>query len=57
MSPALKPIKLYSHAFGPNPWKVAIIMEELNIPYVSEYIDFFEIKKVNRIDYIENRCW
>lgn len=30
---SLKPITLYSHAAGPNPWKVAIILEELGVPY------------------------
>jgi glutathione S-transferase len=30
---SLKPITLWSHAGGPNPWKVAIIMNELNLPY------------------------
>lgn len=37
---AEKPIKLYSHAGGPNPWKVAIIFEELGIPYTTELMDF-----------------
>jgi len=36
---SLKPIKLFSHASGPNPWKVAIILEELSIPYESEFMD------------------
>lgn len=40
-----KPIKLYSHPGGPNPWKVAIIMRELNIPYESVIMDFSELKK------------
>lgn len=42
---AEKPIKLYSHAGGPNPWKVAIIMNELNIPYHSELMEFENLKK------------
>ena len=42
-----KPIKLYSHASGPNPWKVVIIMEELGIPYESEMLDFSVVKKVS----------
>lgn len=44
---SLKSITLYSHPTGPNPWKVAIIMEELDIPYESEMIDFSVIKKVS----------
>ena len=42
-----KPIKLYSHATGPNPWKVVIIMEELAIPYEAEMVDFKVIKQVS----------
>ncbi|KAF4999792.1 hypothetical protein FDECE_11393 [Fusarium decemcellulare] len=33
MSPNLKPIKLYMNTTGPNPVKVAIILEELGLPY------------------------
>jgi len=45
MSSSLKPIHLYSHASGPNPWKVAIVLEELGIPYESEFMDMGELKK------------
>ena len=34
-----KPIKLYSHASGPNPWKVVIILEELGVKYDTEFVD------------------
>ncbi|KAF2162069.1 hypothetical protein M409DRAFT_27448 [Zasmidium cellare ATCC 36951] len=40
-----KPIKLYSHPGGPNPWKVAIILTELGIPYNSEVMDFAQLKQ------------
>jgi glutathione S-transferase len=30
---SLKPLTLWSHAGGPNPWKVAIILNELSLPY------------------------
>jgi glutathione S-transferase len=40
----LKPLKLYSHKKGPNPWKVAVILEELAIPYVTEYMEFEDTK-------------
>ncbi|KFY01413.1 hypothetical protein V490_00926 [Pseudogymnoascus sp. VKM F-3557] len=41
----LKPIVLYSHARGPNPWKVAMILAELNIPYKTEFLEFSELKQ------------
>ncbi|KAJ5100130.1 hypothetical protein N7532_007131 [Penicillium argentinense] len=42
----MQPIAIYSHQYGPNPWKVALILEELNIPYTTEFIDFTAVKKV-----------
>ncbi|KAI9710324.1 MAG: glutathione S- transferase, nitrogen catabolite repression regulator [Bogoriella megaspora] len=41
----VKPITLWSHASGPNPWRVAIILQELGIPYENKFIDFGELKK------------
>jgi len=35
----MKPITLYSHATGPNPWKVAIVLEELGLEYETKFID------------------
>ena len=35
----MKPIHLYSHRSGPNPWRVAIILEELGLPYETEFMD------------------
>ncbi|KAK5700760.1 hypothetical protein LTR97_005277 [Elasticomyces elasticus] len=40
-----KPIKLYSHAGGPNPWKVAIFLNELELPYETELMQFPDLKK------------
>ncbi|KAI9757229.1 MAG: hypothetical protein M4579_003529 [Chaenotheca gracillima] len=40
-----KPITLYSHASGPNPWKVAFILQELGLPYTSKMVDFGDLKK------------
>jgi len=34
------PITLFSHAGGPNGWKVAIVMEELGLKYEPKYLDF-----------------
>ncbi|KAL5356762.1 glutathione S-transferase [Aspergillus floccosus] len=42
---SLKPITLYSHASGPNPWKVVAVLEDLNIPYETKFVPFSEVKK------------
>ncbi|KAK1150214.1 glutathione S- transferase, nitrogen catabolite repression regulator [Aspergillus melleus] len=41
----MQPITLYSHQYGPNPWKVALIMEELQIPYTTTFVNFADVKK------------
>ncbi|KHN97233.1 glutathione-s-transferase theta, gst [Metarhizium album ARSEF 1941] len=41
----LKPMTLHSHAAGPNPWKVALILEELGLPYKNEFLDFKQVKQ------------
>ena len=33
-------IKLFTHATGPNGWKVAAVLEELNLPYEPKYLQF-----------------
>ncbi len=40
-----QPITLYSHATGPNPWKVAIILEELGLKYESKFVEMADMKK------------
>ncbi|KPI37600.1 Glutathione S-transferase 2 [Cyphellophora attinorum] len=35
---SLKPLTLWSHAGGPNPWKVAIILNELDVPYENKVL-------------------
>ena len=42
---SLKPITLWGHDSGPNAWKVAMILEELNIPYTFKIIEFPDMKK------------
>ncbi|KAH8675580.1 putative glutathione S-transferase [Xylariales sp. PMI_506] len=42
---SLKPITLWGHASGANPWKVAMILEELNLPYTIKMIEFPDMKK------------
>ncbi|KAJ5524847.1 hypothetical protein N7513_009963 [Penicillium frequentans] len=42
---SLKPITLYGHGPGPNPWKVIMVLKELGIPYVSKTVEWSEIKK------------
>lgn len=36
---SLKPIILYSHQSGPNPWKVTILMEELGLKYDTKWLE------------------
>ena len=40
----IKPIQLYSHASGPNPWKVVMVLEELEIPFETTVVDKTELK-------------
>ncbi|EKM53801.1 uncharacterized protein PHACADRAFT_260333 [Phanerochaete carnosa HHB-10118-sp] len=35
-----KQFTLYSHAKGPNGWKVAIVLEELGLTYETTFLDF-----------------
>lgn len=42
---SLKPIVLYSHVTGPNPWKVVAIFEELGLPYETKLLQFPEMKQ------------
>ncbi|KAM0326093.1 hypothetical protein ACHAQA_006686 [Verticillium albo-atrum] len=39
-----KPITLWSHIAGPNPWKVAMVLEDLNVPHETKLIDFPDMK-------------
>ncbi|KAM0540819.1 hypothetical protein ACHAPJ_013489 [Fusarium lateritium] len=43
--PAFEPLIIHSNQFGCNPWKVAIILEELEIPYEHHFVAFGDMKK------------
>lgn len=49
-----KQFTLYSHSIGPNPWKVAIIFEELGLSYHSIHISFDVVKKAPYTDICVN---
>lgn len=42
---SLQPIKLYGDGAGPNPWKVVLVLEELDIPYVKTAVEWADMKK------------
>ncbi|PQE07106.1 Glutathione S-transferase protein [Rutstroemia sp. NJR-2017a BVV2] len=37
------PIKVFSHASGPNSWKINILLDELNIPYETVFKGFEDL--------------
>ncbi|KAL4924018.1 glutathione S-transferase tpcF [Aspergillus undulatus] len=41
----LQPIKVYGASFGPNPFKISIILGELNLPTEMIPIEFSDLKK------------
>ncbi|KAF2478186.1 glutathione S-transferase II [Lindgomyces ingoldianus] len=45
-----KPIKVWMAPPGPNPWKVVLILEELDIPYEIVSFKFDDVKKKPFID-------
>ncbi|VUC23056.1 unnamed protein product [Clonostachys rosea] len=42
---SLETLTIHSNQFGCNPWKVAIVLEELGVPYKHEFISFADMKK------------
>lgn len=42
---SLKPITLWGHTSGPNAWKVAMVLEELDVPYTNKLIEMPDMKK------------
>ncbi|KAI0456311.1 glutathione S-transferase II [Xylaria acuta] len=45
-----KPIRVWMAPPGPNPWKVVLVLEELQVPYEIKSIKFEHIKKKPFID-------
>lgn len=41
----MEPITVFISQMGPNPWKVVLMLEELQLPYKTEFVDFSEVKK------------
>ncbi|KAL2832864.1 glutathione S-transferase [Aspergillus cavernicola] len=41
----MQPITLYGHHAGPNPKKVAMVLEELNLPYEIKLLEFPKMKQ------------
>jgi glutathione S-transferase len=37
--------QLLTHSLQANPWKVAVILEELNLPYTMKILTFAEMKE------------
>ncbi|PGH35646.1 glutathione S-transferase [[Emmonsia] crescens] len=44
MAPPTKPLILHGTLLGPNPFKVALILRELNLPYTVNPLDFADVK-------------
>ena len=40
----MQPITVFGHWGAPNPWKVAIVLEELSIPYDWHIVEFSDVK-------------
>ncbi|KAJ6788635.1 hypothetical protein PWT90_10351 [Aphanocladium album] len=45
MASSLKPLILWGVEHGPNPWKVAFALDELQVPYEHRIIEFADVKK------------
>lgn len=49
-----KQFTFYSHHFGPNPWKVAIILKELGLSYHTVFVSLEEVKVAPYTDICPN---
>ena len=41
----IKPITVWSLGYSPNPWKVILILEELDLPFEKKYVDMATVKQ------------
>ena len=41
----IKTLTVFGHWGAPNPWKVAMILAELNIPYEWKVVEFNKVKE------------
>jgi glutathione S-transferase len=41
---SIKPLTVFGHWGAPNPWKVRIILEELEIPHEWQEVEFGDVK-------------
>jgi glutathione S-transferase len=41
---SLVPLEIWAHWGAPNPWKVCMVFEALNLPYTLRYLEFSEVK-------------
>jgi glutathione S-transferase len=42
---SLTPLELWAHWGAPNPWKVCMILEVLNLPYKLHFLEFSDVKQ------------
>lgn len=52
----MQPIILYSHPYGPNPWNMVLILEELDIPYTAQCVNSTQVKEVSYTRTNPNGC-
>ena len=43
-SNSAQPVTLYGHKRDPSPWKITLILEELDVPYSTKYLEFPDTK-------------
>lgn len=51
---SLKLVEIWAHWGAPNPWKVCMILEALNLPYSLHYLEFSEVKTEQYLELTPN---